>query len=145
MGAHQAFLRSNIGTAGLPGVVSLTDQVIVNVGNTSVLQAAYELNDDGKVYKLLYPGAGVVYLEDWVDPLATAWQFEVQVVKLTGGVVNGTLGAWLPLTSTYQWYVQANAAIGQTVTAEIAVTIRRIGYTTPEATAYIDLTAGPFS
>lgn len=137
MGVQQLLLSAKGGGIGA-GVITLTDQVIAHSGLDGQLRAGYELNINGMVNAVRSPGA-TTPLQQWVDPPAAAGNFEVQVVAITGGTVNGTLGAWLPMTATYQWYVEANTFIGQSVVAEIAVTIRRVGQMTPEATAYIDL------
>jgi hypothetical protein len=140
MSGIQQLLFSTKGQAGLPGVITLSDNTLTVTGNSSALHVGYELNPDGFAYSnaTIF---GRQVLEQWVDPAGKAGLFEVFVQTISGGPVNGTLGAWLPLTVAYQWYIQANTIINQSVVAKIAVTIRRVGQTTPEATAYIDLSA----
>jgi hypothetical protein len=140
MSAIQQLLFSTKGLAGAPGVVTLTDNVLTVVGVNNALRVGYELNSDGKAYSeaTLF---GRQVLEQWVDPVGAAGLFEVYVSVITGGPVNGTLTAWLPMTIPHQWYIQANTSINEVISARIAVTVRRVGQTTPEATAYIDLSA----
>ena len=139
-GIHQ-LLFSTKGQAGQPGVITLSDQSALSYGNNVALRLGYELNADGKAY--MAPGstvgAGQVF-EEWVAPLGAAGLFEVYVTVVSGGPGNGTFNAWLPLTTSHQWYIVANTTINQSVTVRFAVTVRRVGQMTPEATAYIDLT-----
>lgn len=137
----QQLLIGAKGGAVPPGVITITDQELISTGEASQLRSEYQLNSNGRAYGRYEPIVPSWWeIEEWVDPPAAAPHFEVQVVKVAGGAtVNGTLGAWLPLTSTYQWYIQANTLIGQVAVADLAVTIRRVGQTTPEATVYVDL------
>jgi hypothetical protein len=140
MSGIQQLLFATKGQAGLQGVVTLTDQSAASYGNNNALRLGYELGSNGKasIAPLSTVGAGNVF-EHWVDPLGAAGLFEVYTQVISGGPVNGTLGAWLPLTTSHQWYIVANTTINQSVTAKFAVTVRRVGQTTPEATAYIEL------
>jgi len=140
MSGIQQLLFATKGLAGLPGVISLHDQSMLTTGSNTAQRVGYELGSNGKasIAPLSTAGAGTV-LEHWVDPLGAAGNFEVYTTTISGGPVNGTLGAWLPLTVSHQWYIVANTSINQSITARIAVTVRRVGQTTPEATAYVDM------
>jgi hypothetical protein len=140
MSGIQQLLFGTKGLAGALGVITLSDNVLTVTGNSSALHVGYELNPDGHAYSVATI-FGRSPLEQWVDPVGASGLFEVYVSVVSGGPVNGTINAWLPLSTAYQWYIQANTTINQSVVAKIAVTIRRVGQTTPEATAYIDLSA----
>jgi hypothetical protein len=141
MSAIQQLLFSTKGQAGAPGVVTLSDQALTVIAINNALQVGYQLGNDGKAYKSPNGGAAALLLEQWVNPVGAAGLFEVYVSVVTGGPVNGTLTAWLPMTIGRVWYIQANTSINEVISARIAVTVRRVGQTTPEATAYIDLSA----
>jgi hypothetical protein len=139
MSGIQQLLFSTKGQAGAMGVITLTDVVLQVTGVSSALQVGYQLNSDGFVYKSPNGLNAPFSFEQWVAPAGAAGQFEVYVTVINGGPVNGTINAWLPLTVSHQWYIQANTSINQFVAARIAVTVRRVGQTTPEDTAYIDM------
>jgi hypothetical protein len=140
MSGIQQLLFSTKGASVKPGVITLYDNTLTVTGSHSALRVQYELDPDGHVYSYATIFGRQVQ-EQWVDPVTAFHLFEVFVSLVSGGPINGTVGAWLPLTMLRQWYIQANTTINQSVAARIAVTIRRVGQTTPEATAYIDLSA----
>jgi len=142
MSGIQQLLFATKGQAGIVGILSLSDQTLGIVGTDVALRVGYELGSDGKAYKAL-SGSNVL-LEQWVTPPVAAWQFEVFVTVATavGGTVNGTIGAWLPMTIAHQWYIQANTSTNnESITATLAVTLRKVGDTGNIDTAYIYLSA----
>jgi hypothetical protein len=144
VGSQQLLLGSK-GTFIAPGVITLSDQLLVNNTFGPLVRVGYELTHLGVVnhYKWNSGAAETrTPLENWVAPLSAAALYEVYVSDASGdGPINGTMNAWLPLTTTYLWYVEANSAIFNTALGDLNVTIRRVGQTTPEETAYIDLRA----
>ena len=128
MSAIQQLLFSKVPPAP-PGVVTLSDQTLGVDGNNTAMQVGYELNSGGYATispNTTGPSAGSV-LEQWVTPITAANLFEVYVQVTSGSGVNGTLNAWLPMTVSHQWYIQANTTINQVAAAQIAVSIRRVG------------------
>jgi hypothetical protein len=128
-----------------PGVVALMDQTLGITASGTAVRSGYELNANGFANVSPNTTGGGSVLQQWVNPTTAANLFEVYAQVTSGSGVNGTVNAWLPMTVSHQWYIQANTTINQTAAAQIAVSIRRVGKTTPEVTAHIDLSVEGFN
>jgi hypothetical protein len=100
--------------------------------------AEYQLNSNGNVEYSENGGAFSV-LEAWCIPAAQAANYECFATQVTGGLVTGTLGVWLALSSSRSWSItQPNPGVERAI---INVGIRRVGTTTILASADIEMNA----
>jgi hypothetical protein len=106
--------------------------------------ASYQIASNGRVYKI--EGGFTTEIEQWCDPTSQAANYEAFVSLNVGssGLTSGTVGSWVPLSSTQTWTLM-EATSGNSTIAEFTAKIRRIGTTSPEfGFATIELNATVF-
>lgn len=125
-------------------------RVVVSISNQSLLKNSlsptdaytrYQLDSDGKVYKLEGTTASTpsTFVEDWVVPNGDASNYECFATLDSGSLQTGTTGTWLALTSDRMWGVAVTGLGTQSATLTIA--IREVGTGTNLTSATISLEA----
>lgn len=124
---------------------SLSAQDIQLFGSYAFATSGYRLENDGDVFERDTPG-GDSLIEGWISPSTSAgndYEARATIVSSTSSM-NGTFGTWLPLGTTREWSIQAEATssgIDLTNTAQITIEIRNAITTSILDTATIDLSA----
>ena len=131
-------LANKLRAGALPVVISITNQNIYSASSSSSPSTAgYTLNADGLVYKI--EEATSAQVEQWVAPAARAIDYEAKVTMISGALTSGTVGSWLPLSTTRTWTRVAARFAYQTCT--FTVEIRRAGVGTILDSATVILAA----
>jgi hypothetical protein len=124
--------------------IVLDDHTISDATTQPIIpQALYRISSNGKVYQGTVPG-GITELETWCTPTSQAGNYEALVTVLTGVLTSGTVGSWVALSTTRDWYLE-ETLVENTAYCQFTVEIRRVGTTSPTYSATIDLYATLFS
>lgn len=125
-------------------VILITNQTIADATTQPIIpRATYRLSSNGKVYQGTVPG-GFTELETWCTPTSQAGNYEALVTVGTGVLTSGTVGSWVALSTTRDWYLE-ETMVENTAYCQFTVQIRRIGTSTVLDSATIDLYASLFS
>ena len=111
--------------------------IIDFTGGASNASAGYQLTSGGIENQIV--GASTTQTATWCTPAGEAVNYEVYATVTGSPLTVGTLNAWVPLSTTRTW--RLDAGIGQNLFSTLNISVRRVGTTTPVYTATEDLNA----
>lgn len=105
--------------------------IIDNVYPGFTAVASYQLASNGRAYRI--QGSTTTEIQQWCSPTSAAANYEAFASYAANSppLTSGTIGAWVPLSSTRTWTLSESTS-GNSTMSEIIVKIRRIGTTEPE-------------
>lgn len=111
--------------------------IIDFTGGASNASAGYQLTSGGIENQIV--GASTTQTATWCAPAGEAVNYEVYATVTGSPLTVGTLNAWVPLSTTRTW--RLDAGTGQNLFSTLNISVRRVGTTTPVYTATEDLNA----
>ena len=111
--------------------------IIDFTGGGSNASAGYQLTSGGIENQIV--GASTTQTSTWCTPTGEAVNYEVYATVTGSPLTVGTINAWVPLSTTRTW--RLDAGIGQNLSSTLNISVRRVGTTTPVYTATEDLNA----
>ena len=118
--------------------IFLSNLSIVNfTGGGSNASAGYQLTSGGIENEIV--GASTSQTATWCSPTGEAVNYEVYATVTGSPLTVGTINAWVPLSTTRTW--RLDAGVGQNLFSTLSISVRRVGTTTPVYTATEDLNA----
>ena len=142
-------VRSLAGVAS--GAISMNDlrgksAVTIFLSNLSIIHftgggsnasAGYQLTSGGIENEIV--GASTSQTATWCSPTSEAVNYEVYATVTGSPLTVGFINAWVPLSTTRTW--RLDAAVGQNLSSTLSISVRRVGTTTPVYTATEELNA----
>lgn len=118
--------------------IFLSNLSIINfTGGGSNASAGYQLTSGGIENEIV--GASTNQTATWCSPTSQAVNYEVYATVTGSPLTVGTVNAWVPLSTTRTW--RLDAGVGQNLFSTLNISVRRVGTTTPVYTATEDLNA----
>ena len=118
--------------------IFLSNLSIINfTGGGSNASAGYQLTSGGIENEIV--GASTTQTATWCTPTGEAVNYEVYATVTGSPLTVGTVNAWVPLSTTRTW--RLDAGVGQNLFSTLNISVRRVGTTTPVYTATEDLNA----
>lgn len=118
--------------------IFLSNLSIINfTGGGSNASAGYQLTSGGIENEIV--GASTTQTATWCTPTGEAVNYEVYATVTGSPLTVGFINAWVPLSTTRTW--RLDAAVGQNLSSTLSISVRRVGTTTPVYTATEDLNA----
>lgn len=118
--------------------IFLSNLSIINfTGGGSNASAGYQLTSGGIENEIV--GASTNQTATWCSPTSQAVNYEVYATVTGSPLTVGFINAWVPLSTTRTW--RLDAAVGQNLSSTLNISVRRVGTTTPVYTATEDLNA----
>lgn len=111
--------------------------IIDFTGGGSNASAGYQLTSGGIENQIV--GASTTQTATWCTPTGQAVNYEVYATVTGAPLTVGSINAWVPLSTTQTW--RLDAGIGQNFSSTLSISVRRVGTTTPVYTATEDLNA----
>jgi hypothetical protein len=111
--------------------------IIDFTGGGSNASAGYQLTSGGIENEIV--GASTTQTATWCTPTGEAVNYEVYATVTGSPLTVGFINAWVPLSTTRTW--RLDAAVGQNLFTTLSISVRRVGTTTPVYTATEDLNA----
>lgn len=110
-----------------------------SVASPSTATAIYSLLSTGDISTTLL-GSGAADRGDWISPKIGMASYECRATLLTGSLTSGTMGAWLSLSATRSWTLNAAPGAGA-LSATFTLEIRRVSDALVMDTATISISA----
>jgi hypothetical protein len=120
MGIHQLLLG---GSGGVPRVALDVTSAVSFTTVTPTAVAKYRLVNTGRIEATSGDNT-LLDLGAWLDPGATANEYECRATVFSGSLTSGTTGSWLNLGTTREWSLTGPAFSGQQ-TCLMTLQIRR--------------------
>lgn len=117
-----------LGSSG-SSIITARDLQVTAFSDTAA-SAAISFRADGAQSRIVNGSQTVV--GNWVAPAYTANEWEIRVTLVSGDTPTGTLGSWLPLTSTRTWTLSTNVV--DIKESSLTVDFRKVGDTDPVTT-----------
>lgn len=118
--------------------IFLSNLSIINfTGGGSNASAGYQLTSGGIENEIV--GASTSQTATWCSPTSQAGNYEVYATVTGSPLTVGSINAWVPLSTTRTW--RLDAGVGQNLSSTLGITVRRVGTTTPVYTATQELNA----
>jgi hypothetical protein len=118
--------------------IFLSNLSIINfTGGGSNASAGYQLTSGGIENEIV--GASTNQTATWCTPTGEAVNYEVYATVTGSPLTVGSINAWVPLSTTRTW--RLDAGIGQNLSSTLNISVRRVGTTTPVYTATEELNA----
>lgn len=111
--------------------------IIDFTGGGSNASAGYQLTSGGIENQIV--GASTSQTATWCTPTGEAVNYEVYATVTGSPLTVGSINAWVPLSTTRTW--RLDAGIGQNLSSTLNISVRRVGTTTPVYTATEELNA----
>lgn len=129
-------LRNFYGTTAV--TIFLSNLSIIDfTGGGSDASAGYQLTSGGIENQIV--GASTTQTATWCTPTGQAVNYEVYATATGSPLTVGTVNAWVALSTTRTW--RLDASIGSNLSTTLSISVRRVGTTTPVFTATEDLNA----
>jgi len=106
-------------------------------GGGSNASAGYQLTSGGIENQIV--GASTSQTATWCSPTGEAINYEVYATVTGSPLTVGFINAWVPLSTTRTW--RLDAAVGENLSSTLNISVRRVGTTTPVYTATEELNA----
>jgi len=111
--------------------------IIDFTGGGSNASAGYQLTSGGIENEIV--GASTSQTAIWCTPTGQAVNYEVFATVTGSPLTIGFINAWVPLSTTRTW--RLDAGVGENLFSTLSISVRRVGTTTPVYTATEDLNA----